>query len=136
MPVLPTESLLHLFHLCLSNHVLVCVCAILQWFVYRYLLFKPERSVGFGSSNLSLGKKISSFHLKCRSIEFFIWMSFIFGDVYMFLVVTISDSWCYCVNTYGTSITLEKTNGFRKFWLCREELFKLIDDAKSKITGQ
>jgi hypothetical protein len=35
-----------------------------------------------------------------------------------------------------TSITLEKTNGFRKFWLCREEFFKLIDDAKSKITGQ
>jgi hypothetical protein len=54
MAVLPTERLLHLFHLCLSNHVLVCV--ILQWFVYRYLLFKPDRSVGFGSSNLSLGK--------------------------------------------------------------------------------
>jgi hypothetical protein len=41
MAVLPTERLLHLFHLCLSNHVLVCV--ILQWFVYRYLLFKPDR---------------------------------------------------------------------------------------------
>ncbi len=26
MPVLPTDRLLHFFHLCLSNHVLVCVC--------------------------------------------------------------------------------------------------------------
>jgi hypothetical protein len=81
----------------------------LQWFVYRYLLFKPDRSVGFLAPEALLTPFMSHKYTQKRA-------SFLHR---------LLPHWCFwwtmLINFSGS---------------CREELLKLIDEQKAKITGQ